>query len=80
MRNTAHSSYLLIHVLFTFTPPHLVRPASRPFSGKNFGAVCSGVVRVLLYELLPPPVPLASPVLGIARPVAEQAMVSQWLR
>jgi hypothetical protein len=26
------------------SPPHLVRPASRPFSGKNFGAVCSGVV------------------------------------
>jgi hypothetical protein len=44
---------------FTFTPPHLVRPASRPFSGKNFGAVCSGVVGVLLDELLPPPVPLA---------------------
>jgi hypothetical protein len=40
--------------------------------------VCSGVVGVLLDELLPPPVPLASPVLGIARPVAEQAMVSQW--
>ena len=59
---------------------HRIRPASRPFSGKNFGAVCSGVVGVLLYELLPPPVPLASPVLGIARPVAEQAMVSQWLR
>jgi hypothetical protein len=48
---------------FTFTPPHLVRPASRPFSGKNFGAVGSGVVGVLLDELLPPPVPLASLVL-----------------
>ena len=40
--------------------------------------MCSGVVGVLLDELLPPPVPLASPVLGIARPVAEQAMVSHW--
>jgi hypothetical protein len=49
---------------FTFTPPHLVRPASRPFSGKNFGVVCSGVVGVLLDELLAPPVPLASLVLG----------------
>jgi hypothetical protein len=33
-------------------PPHLVRPASRPCSGKNFGAVCSGVVHVPLDELL----------------------------
>jgi hypothetical protein len=32
--------------------PHLVRPASRPCSGKNFGAVCSGVVNVPLDELL----------------------------
>jgi hypothetical protein len=53
------------------SPPHLVRPASRPFSGKNFGAGCSGVVGVLLDELLPPPVPLASLVLGCARPMAE---------
>jgi hypothetical protein len=65
---------------FTFTPPHLVRLASRPFSGKIFGAVCSGVVGVLLDELLPPPVPLAFLVLGCARPMAEQAIVSQWLR
>jgi hypothetical protein len=36
------------------SPPHLVRPASRPFSGKNFGAVCSGVVDVPLDERLPP--------------------------
>jgi hypothetical protein len=41
------------------------------FSGKNFGAVCSGVVCVPLDELLPPPVPLASLVLGCARPMAE---------
>jgi hypothetical protein len=53
------------------SPPHLVRPASLPFSGKNFGAVCSGVVNVPLDERLPPPVPLASLVLGCARPVAE---------
>jgi hypothetical protein len=53
------------------SPPHLVRLASRPFSGKNFGAVCSGVVSVPLDELLPPPVPLASLVLGCARPMAE---------
>jgi hypothetical protein len=53
------------------SPPHLVRPASRPYSGKHFGAVCSGVVYVPLDELLPPPVPLASLVLGFARPVAE---------
>jgi hypothetical protein len=52
-------------------PPHLVRPASRPFSGKNFGVGCSGVVNVLLDELLPPPVPLASLVLGCDRPMAE---------
>jgi hypothetical protein len=51
-------------------PPRLVRPASRPFSGKNFGAVCSGVVGVPLDELLPPPVPLASLVLGCARTIA----------
>jgi hypothetical protein len=51
--------------------PPLVRPASRPFSGKNFGAVCSGVVGVHLDELLPPHVPLASLVLGCARPMAE---------
>jgi hypothetical protein len=48
-------------------PPHLVRPASRPCTGKNFGAVCSGVVDVPLDELLPPPVPLASLVLGCGR-------------
>jgi hypothetical protein len=53
------------------SPPHLVRPASHPFSGKNFCAVCSGVVGVPLDELLPPSVPLASLVLGCARPVAE---------
>jgi hypothetical protein len=60
---------------FTFTPPHLVRPASHPFSGKNFGAVCSGVVGVLLDELLPPPVPLASLVLGCARPMAGMSLI-----
>jgi hypothetical protein len=53
------------------SPPHLVRPASRPFSGKNFGAVCSGVVGAPIDELFPPPVPLASLVLGCARPMAE---------
>jgi hypothetical protein len=53
------------------SPPHTVRPASRPCSGKNFSAVCSGVVDVPLDELLPPPVPLAYLVLGCARPVAE---------
>jgi hypothetical protein len=53
------------------SPPHLVRLASRPCSGKNFGAVCSGVVDVPLDELLPPPVPLASLELECARPVAE---------
>jgi hypothetical protein len=53
------------------SPPHPVRPASRPCSGKNFGAVCSGVVDVPLDEHLPPPVPLASLVLGCAQPVAE---------
>jgi hypothetical protein len=47
------------------SPPRLVHPASRPFSGKNFGAVCSGVVGVPLDELLPPPVPLASLVLDV---------------
>jgi hypothetical protein len=53
------------------SPPHLVRPASRPFSGKNFGAVFSGVVGVPLDELLPPPMPLAFLVLGCARPMAK---------
>jgi hypothetical protein len=53
------------------SPPHLVRPASRPCLGKNFGAVCNGVVDVPLDELLPPPVTLASLVLGCARLVAE---------
>jgi hypothetical protein len=36
------------------SPPHLVRPVSRPYSGKNFSAVCSGVVDDLLDELLLP--------------------------
>jgi hypothetical protein len=34
------------------SPPHLVRLASRPYSGKNFSALCSGVVGDLLDELL----------------------------
>jgi hypothetical protein len=36
------------------SPPHLVRPASHPYSGKIFGALCSGVVDDLLDELLLP--------------------------
>jgi hypothetical protein len=60
---TAHSSliYLLNHVKSSLSsPPHLVRPASRPFSGKNFGAGCSGVVGVsslMSFSLLLCPLP-----------------------
>jgi hypothetical protein len=61
----------IMYISSLSSPPHLVRLASRPFSGKNFGAVCCGVVGVPLDELLLPPVPLASLVLGCARPMAE---------
>jgi hypothetical protein len=64
--------YLLNHVHeFTYFTTTSSPSRFRPFSGKNFGAVCSGVVDVPFDERLPPPVPLASLVLGCARPVAE---------
>jgi hypothetical protein len=57
-RNECTGSSLLYFLIMCrsslSSPPHLVCPALHPCSGKNFGAVCSGVVDVLLDELLLP--------------------------